>query len=140
MEFEWLNSKVADLCMEVVLVFDEQGNILYGNQSAVDKLEYSKDELKQCNMIHIFKQEFQSEDREQCVFQKEKIFEKKESALYRKNSSCFSANVRCFSMEDGNYYLLAEDITSQKDIDIRIRKMKEKQESENKARNKRRRL
>ena len=139
MEVEWLNSKIADICMEVVLVFDENGTILYGNQSAVEKLEYSKEELKKCNMTHIFKQEFQSEGSEQLTFQKEKIFEKKETALYRKNSSCFSANIRCFSMEDaaqekGIYYLLAEDITSQKDIDIRIRQMKEAQENDNKAR------
>lgn len=134
MEFGWLNSKIAELCMEVVLVFDDLGNILYGNQSAVDKLEYSKEELTKCNMIHIFKQEFQSEDSEQLCFQKEKIFGKKEIALYRKNSSCFSANIRCFTAENGLYYLLAEDITSQKDIDIRIRQMKEAQESDNKAR------
>mgnify|MGYP003297234071 CR=1 FL=1 len=131
MEFEWLNSKIAEDCIEVVLVFDEQGTILYGNKSAMDKLEYSQEELLACNMTQIFKQEFQTTD---CAFQKNKIFEKKETALYRKNSSCFYASIRCFSMENGLFYLLAEDITAQKDIDIRIRQMKEAQENEGRAR------
>lgn len=134
MEFGWLNSTVADACIEVVLVFDEQGNILYGNQSAMDKLEYSKEELLKCNMTKIFKQVFQSEDREYFSFQKEKLLEKKETALYRQNSSCFFANVRCFEMDNGLYYLMAEDITAQKNIDTRIRQMKEAQENENRAR------
>ena len=53
--FEWLNSQIAEKCIEVVLVFDEKGNILYGNKAALDKLEYSKEELLNCNMVQIFK-------------------------------------------------------------------------------------
>ena len=109
MEFEWLNSQIAESCIEVVLVFDEKGSILYGNRSALDKLEYSKEELLNCNMVQIFKQEFQAEEAEGLLFDKEKIFEKKETALYRKNSSCFYANIRVFTKEEGVYYLLAED-------------------------------
>lgn len=131
MEFEWLNSKIAEESIEVVMVFDEQGNILYGNKAATEKLEYTKEELLNCNMTQIFKQEFQTGD---FSFKKEKIFEKKETALYRKNSSCFFANIRCFTMENGIYYLLAEDITGQKDIDNRIRQMKEAQENDGRAR------
>ncbi len=134
MEFEWLNSQIAESCIEVVLVFDEKGNILYGNKSATEKLEYSKEELLECNMVRIFKQEFQSEDVEGVSFDKEKIFNKKETALYRKNSSCFYANIRCFTKEEGVYYLLAEDITAQLDINTRIRQLKEAQEIDNKAR------
>uniref|UniRef100_UPI004056EBA3 ATP-binding protein n=1 Tax=Agathobacter sp. TaxID=2021311 RepID=UPI004056EBA3 len=134
MEFEWLNSKIAEASIEVILVFDEKGNVLYGNKTAADKLGYSKEELLECNMVQVFKQEFQSEDKEGTPFKKEKILEKKEMALYRKNSSCFFANVRSFCMENGICYLMAEDITGQKDIDTRIRQMKETQENDNRAR------
>ena len=135
MELEQLNMKVVENCIEVVLVFNEQGEILYGNRSAIEKLGYRLEELKKANMIQIFRQEFQSEEEENVPFQKEKIFEKKEIGLYRKNSSCFFANIRCFPMEqEGIYYLMAEDITGQKDTDMRIRQLKEAQEGDRRAR------
>lgn len=136
MEFEWLNSKIVEESIEVVLVFNEMGNILFGNPSAREKLEYSGEELQRQNMTWIFRQEFQKEDGGYFPFQKEKIFEKTESALYRKNSSCFLANIRCFPMEkSGIYYLLAEDITGQKDTDARIRQLKEEGENNRRIRN-----
>ena len=55
MEFEWLNSCIADETIELVLVFNEKGDILFGNQSAVQKLEYDKEELIKCNMMQIFR-------------------------------------------------------------------------------------
>ena len=135
MELEWLNSKIAENCIEAVLVFNEQGDILYGNTSAIQKLGYCEEELKKVNMTQIFRQEFQSEEGEHVLFQKEKIFEKKEIALYRKNSSCFFADVRCFPMEQENlYYLMADDVTGQKDMDIRIRQLKESEENDRRGR------
>ena len=133
MDFKWLNSKVAEESIEVILVFDEKGNILYGNKTAVEKLGYTKEELCKCNMTQVLKKEFPETDAE-VSFNKEYVFEKTEMALYRKNSSCFYANIRYFEAEEGIYYLLAEDITGQKDIDARIRKMREAQENDSKAR------
>ena len=136
MGFEWLNSNIVQETIEVVLVFNEQGDILFGNQSAQEKLEYGGDELRKHNMTQIFRQEFQMEDGGYFPFQKEKIFAKTESALYRKNSSCFFANIRCYNMErDGIYYLLAEDVTGQKDTDARIRQLKEEEENNRRIRN-----
>lgn len=136
MEFEWLGSRIVEEIEEIVLAFDEQGNILFSNQSAREKLQYSEGELRKYNMTQIFRQEFQKEDGGYFQFQKEKIFEKKETALYRKNSSCMLADVRCFEMErKGVYYLLAEDITGQKDTDNRIRQLKEEGENNRRIRN-----
>ena len=45
MEFEWLNSRIADETMELVLLFNEEGSILYGNQTAAARLEYDRDKL-----------------------------------------------------------------------------------------------
>ncbi len=126
---------IVENCIEVVLIFNEQGEILYGNGSAIEKLGYQQEELKKTNMTEIFRQEFQSEEGQMIPFQKEKIFEKKEIGLYRKNSSCFFANIRCFPMEqEGLYYVMAEDITGQKDMDMRIRQLKEAQEGDRRSR------
>lgn len=135
MEFEWLNSQIVEETIELVVVFNESGDILFGNKKAGEKLEYGKDELKKCNMTQIFRQEFQKEDGGFFPFEKEKLSGEKETAMYRKNSSCFSVNIRTFPMErTGIYYLLAEDISGQKDTDVRIRKLKEEGESSRKAR------
>lgn len=126
---------IVENCIEVVIIFNEQGEILYGNCSAIEKLGYTQEELKKTNMTGIFRQEFQSEEGQTILFQKEKIFDKKEIGLYRKNSSCFFANIRCFPMEqEGLYYVMAEDITGQKDMDMRIRQLKEAQEGDRRAR------
>ncbi len=136
MEFEWLDSEVAEKTIEVVLVFNEHGEILYGNRAAKEKLGYSEDELYKCNMTQIFRQEFQTEDGGYYSFQKEKLFEMNETAMYRINSSCFLTYVRCFYTETkGVYYLLAEDITGQKDTDARIRQLKEEGENNRRIRN-----
>ena len=136
MEFEWLGSEIAEKTIEVVLAFNENGSILYGNRSAKEKLKYTEGELHKYNMTQIFRQEFQKEDGGYFPFQKEKLFEKTETAMYRKNSSCFLANIRCFYTETGGiYYLIAEDITGQKDTDTRIRQLKEEGENNRRIRN-----
>lgn len=136
MGVEWLNSKIVEETIEVVLVFNENGDILFGNRTAKEKLKYNEGEFQKINMNRIFRQEFQTEDGGYFPFQKEKIFEKSETAMYRKNSSCFLANIRCFQTEtSGVYYILAEDITGQKDTDTRIRKLKEEGENNRRIRN-----
>ena len=136
MEFEWLDSNVVEETIEIVLVFDEHGSILFGNKSAREKLEYREDELSKYNMTQIFRQEFQKEDGGYFPFDKEKLFGKTEIAMYRKNSSCFLANIRFFLLERrGLYYLLAEDISGQKDTEARIRQLKEEGENNRRLRN-----
>lgn len=126
MEFEWLNCRIVEETIEIVLVFNDQGSVLFTNPTACKKLDYEEAELLQCNLAQIFRQEFQKEDGGYFFFEKEKLFEKKEAAMYRKNSSCFSTRVRFFSADEEDvYYLLAEDIAEQKDTDTRIRQLKE---------------
>ena len=74
MEFEWLGSEIAEKTIEVVLAFNENGSILYGNRSAKEKLKYTEGELHKYNMTQIFRQEFQKEDGGYFPFQKEKLF------------------------------------------------------------------
>ncbi len=132
MGFEWLNSRIADETMELVFVFNRQGDILFANKTAANKLEYEKDELVKCNMSWIFRQDFLDPG----DFIKNRLEEKKESAMYRKNSSCFSADVRIFPGDkDDTYVLLAEDITGWKDMNTRIRKLKKEEEANLRERN-----
>lgn len=133
---DWLNSRIVDETIELVLVFNEQGNILFGNQTAQKKLEYEDGELKEYNMSQIFRQEFQVATGGFLPFDRSRLEGKRETAMYRKNSSCFSVKVRVFPKEEeGVYFLLAEDITGQKDMDARIRSLKEEEEKNLRARN-----
>lgn len=126
MEFEWLNCRIVEETIEIVLVFNNQGSVLFANPTACKKLDYEETELLQCNLAQIFRQEFQKEDGGYFFFEKEKLFGKTEAAMYRKNSSCFSTRVRFFSADEEEiYYLLAEDIAEQKDTDTKIRQLKE---------------
>lgn len=141
MEFNWLNSRMADELTELILVFNERGNILFCNRTAADKLEYTRIELEGCGMCRIFRQEFPgAEDAE--GFDRKRLEDKigdshyAELAMYRKNSSCFPASVRIFAADEaGVYVLLAEDLTERKEMNMRIRKLKEEETQNLKARN-----
>lgn len=143
MKFNGLNSRMADELTELLLIFNEKGDILYCNRTAADKLEYTKTELEGGGMVRIFRQEFQGPEKE-----KEESFDRKrledkmgasrcaELAMYRKNSSCFPANVRIFAGdEESVYVLLAEDLTERREMNARIRKLKEEETQNLKARN-----
>lgn len=127
MEIGWLNSRIVEETIELVFIFHERGEILYGNQTAADKLEYGRDELTEVNMTQLFRQEF----REGEPFDRMRLTEKPETALYRKNSSCFPVAVRVFPGEEPEQFLLlAEDITERRDMNTRVMKLK-KEEAEN---------
>lgn len=136
MEFEWLGSRIADETMELVLVFNEEGSILYGNRTAAAKLEYDRDKLMKCSMSQIFRQDFPNSSDGFITFVKTSMKGAKEMTMYRSNNSCFSVNVRIFP-EDGMdaYLLLAEDMSAQKNMNMRIRELKEKESENNRARN-----
>lgn len=136
MEFEWLGPRIADETIELVLVFNEEGSILYGNQTAAAKLEYDRDKLTKCSMSQIFRQDFPNSPDGFITFVKKSMKGVKEMAMYRSNNSCFSVNVRIFP-EDGidAYLLLAEDISAQKNMNLRIRDLKERESENNRARN-----
>lgn len=132
MDMGWLNSRIADEIIELVLVFNEEGEILWCNQSALDKLEYEKDALLQCNMKQIFRQDFKEPE----PFDRQRISEKKEMTVYRRNSSCFPVIVRVLPGDSENVFiLLAEDIAARKRMDMRSRKMRQEEEENLRVRN-----
>lgn len=129
---EWLNTSLVDETIELILVFSESGEILFGNKTAADKLEYTGEELTACKMQQIFRQDFVS----MADFDSDRLAGKKNTAMYRKNSSCFPVNIRILpGREEGTHILLAEDITGLRDIETRIRQVREEEEQNLKARN-----
>ena len=132
MDMGWLNSRIADEIIELVLVFNEEGEILWCNQSALEKLEYEKDALLQCNMKQVFRQDFKESE----PFDRQRISENREMAVYRRNSSCFPVSVRVLPGEsEGVFILLAEDIADRKSMDMRSRKMRQEEEENLRVRN-----
>ncbi len=141
MELKWLNSQMADELIELILVFNEKGDILFCNRTAAEKLEYTKEELEVCGMPRIFRQEFPETDEAQG-FDRKRLEDRMDAsrnaelAMYRKNSSCFPANVRIFAADEaGTWVLLAEDLTERKEMNMRVRKLKEEETQNLKARN-----
>lgn len=135
MDKDWIISKLVEETTEIVVAFQPSGEITYGNKAALEMLEYTEEELKQCNMCEVFRQEFQREDGEYAPFDVDVLSGKPETAMYRKNSSCFPVAIRFYSEEDGTNFLLAEDITWRKSMDLRVRKMKEEGEVNRRMRN-----
>ena len=78
---------ITEDIFEIVIAFDLEGKILFGNKSAREKLNYSEEELEAHNMTEIFWQEFQGENQQFESFDVKKLTEKQETVMYRKNSS-----------------------------------------------------
>lgn len=135
METSWNTSMVIEEMSEMVLIFDQEGKVLYGNRSLQEKLGYTLQELEENNLTRIFWQEFQTGSGEFASFSKEKLTERSETVMYRKNSSCFPVSFHCFSVGDGIDCLLAEDVTWRNNMDVRLRTLKEDEEINRKERN-----
>lgn len=130
-----IDKEAMDESFEIVLIFDEQGMILWGNRTAVENLDYSVSELSQRNMAEILWQEFQREDGTFAAFDVEKLKENSETVLYRKNSSCFPIEFRIYAKEKDKNYFLARDITWKKNLDVRIWNLKKEGELNQQRRN-----
>lgn len=135
MKSEWMNAGVAEQTVELVLAFDRDGAISYGNRSALEKLGYTQKELLSGSMCAVFRQEFQKEDGSYINFDRSLLKDGQETVMYRKNNACFPVILRITADEDGGGYLLAEDIAYRKNTDVRIRQLKEEEEANQKARN-----
>lgn len=130
-----MDFKVIEEMFEIVIAFNQEGRILFGNRAAREKLGYTQEELGNRNLSGIFWQEFQQEDGTFTQFSREKLAEKAETAMYRKNSSCFPVSLRFSASEEGMEYLMAEDLTWNKSMEVRVRKLKEQEESNHQVRN-----
>lgn len=134
--FEWLDSELLiDNLIELLLVFDVKGHILYANKTASEKLEYGKGELEECNIKEIFRQEF-SDVKGTDSFDACRLTSGKELSIYRKNKSCFPTKISVYPAEtEGTYLLLAEDISVPRELNAQLHSAKEEEKENIKRQN-----
>lgn len=128
---EWLDTDfLIDKLIELLLVFDEEGNIIFANRTASEKLEYDKNELAACNMRELFIQEY-ANCRKSDSFDAGRLSTGKELSIYRKNKSCFPTRISVYPAgKEKTYLLLAEDISVPKELNLQLHTAK-KEEKEN---------
>lgn len=89
--------------LEMFLLFNAEGTILYANAAAKDELEYG-DELSGCSITNIFPNEFRKSGK---GFTTEYSFGKSPQRLmaYRKNLTCFPVETRIIWEEEYDAYM-----------------------------------
>lgn len=99
----------ADDALEMVLMFDEDGKIVYANNSAMQKLEYDSD-LCLRRIADVLPNIFQAgQDVPVAALQAEG--EVQNLVFYRKNTTCFPAEGRFVKRSDSNLYIcMANDV------------------------------
>lgn len=88
-----MTEKIIEDCMELILTFDQDGNIIYGNAAARQELGYP-DGFLGVNIHHIFRNEKKTDD---ALSTGEYV----EAVAYRKNQTCFSVNLKVSTLPDG---------------------------------------
>ena len=98
--------------MEIIIIFNENGKIIYANQSAIQQLEYDS-ELTEYSMTDIFPGEYDSGEMLKGVAaMKEEITQNR--MLYRGNRTCFPAKVKLLICQDTGLYLcMAENVSNE---------------------------
>lgn len=117
-----------DDMLEMVFTFDENGNILYANSAAKQKLEYGE-ELPGTHISEIFPKTFYST---QDGFQTEYEFGEKHQDLmaYRKNRTCFCVEVKILKPDSSEdlYVCMANDSSKQDFLEKEIVKVQHEAE------------
>lgn len=86
-----------DNALEIIIIFDDNGKIIYANQSAREDLEY-EDDIEQCLIADIFPGEFDIEN-DRLIIKCKMSKNIQEMMAYRRNRTCFPARVRMFPYE-----------------------------------------
>jgi len=86
-----------DNVLEIILIFDENGTIVYSNKTAQQQLEY-KEQLCGLKITEIFPGEFSMEN-DRLVFQTDVDGTVRNMMAYRGNRTCFPADMKLFSYD-----------------------------------------
>ena len=124
--------EIANNAFEMIIVFDETGNILFSNRAANFELGYEEG-LKNVNLRTIMRQQF-PQDRN---FSVEAIRGIIETVLYRKNNTCFPVRIKIatFTEMSGRYQLMALNNTKDQELKKRLFSVKQEAEDALKVRN-----
>lgn len=120
----------ADQSLEIIIRFDDQGKILYGNALAKEELGYGE-ELTDISLDVLFPAELSSED---STFPIDIVAKLKEGTMYRKNGTCFPVRMSVVA-EGGRNLLFAINIAKRIETERKLVRMKEEMEETIKVRN-----
>lgn len=124
--------RFADVALEIILKFDPDGKILYGNSQAKNDLGYGE-ELTQVSLSALFPTELQQEKYEDGMLL-DAMSAMREGMMYRKNGTCFP--VRMTTIVEGEQNLLfAINIAKRIETERKLVRMKEEMEETIKVRN-----
>lgn len=134
-ETERLGLEITNNAMEMVIVFDERGEIRFSNQTANRELGY-EDGMDDVNLKTIVRRPFQMDGLE-LEFSVDQIQDITETVLYKQNESCFPVSVKIQPSEvcPGCYQLFATNITRRLELNKQIIKVREEASEAMKARN-----
>lgn len=119
--------------LEMFLLFDTEGTILYANAAAKGKLEYG-DGLCGCHIASVFPNEFQKEE---TGFTTEYSFGEALQRLmaYRKNLTCFPVEARILWDEEHNTYMcMAHDVLEKEFLAMELERVKQEAQKASQAR------
>lgn len=120
----------ADSSLEIILMFDGNGRILYANATAKEELGYG-DKLETIGLDTLFPAELHQED---GCFPLEKALEMTEGMMYRKNGTCFSVDMEV-KAGGGHQLLFAINVAKRVETERKLIRMKEEMEETLKVRN-----
>ena len=122
----------ADAALEIILLVDDAGKILYGNNQAKEELGYGE-ELADISLPVLFPVELQQAD-EQSDNVVEIIAGMQEGMMYRKNGTCFPVRM-ALERENGKNLLYAINIAKRVETERKLVRVKEEMEETMKVRN-----
>lgn len=123
-------TRIIEECLELILTFDQDGNILYGNTTAKKELGYDEGFLG-VNIHHIFRNEKKTGD---ALSSGEKV----EAVAYRKNQTCFPVQLKVSVVPEGAGFhgvCMAVNIGLQKEAIRNLAKAQEDTKDADKSRN-----
>ena len=119
--------QILNEALEIILLFDEKGYILFANHHAYKELSFSQGEMEGMSILEIFPNDIRLLT---GGLMDEGVADGRERAMtaYRKNKTCFSALAKI--CKTGSYYICMAYDTSKSDF-LERELVKVKQESEN---------
>ena len=123
MKYENLTQYVVEHMDEMIVCFDQNGVVTYGNPAAGVRLEYGE-ELIGTHISEIFPNAFWVADPgfgTDVEFNEENY----ELMAYRYNKTCFPIDAKFIDTKDGNYLCLSKDITRRAFLEKRIKQVEQ---------------
>ncbi len=120
----------ADASLEIILKFDRDGTVLYGNSKAIEELGYGEN-LIGIGLEALFPAQLHQED---GSFHMEAVAQMKDGMMYRKNGTCFPVRMAA-KVEGERNLLFAINVAKRIETERKLVRMKEEMEETLKVRN-----